>query len=113
MNKETLLQEHASFKKKLITFSILEGVSIAIILFISILYTILVASLSISFDELLVNETEFGFAIMGFTIFYCIVLINAAIASEVFVPFIVINAIKMGNRNKALRKLERENTNHG
>ena len=109
MDRETLLKEHAQCKKRLTTFAILEGVCIGIITLLSLIYVIVVAALAISFEDMTMIEQEFGIGMIVATYIYIILLVNVAIAADVFVPFIIINAIKMGKRNKLLRELDKQN----
>lgn len=109
MYKETLLKEHDKFKRNVITFSILEGVCLVLLIFFTLIFSFSFAGylffyLENGLDMVISNDY---FAVIFLLVFVFIVPI--AIASDIFVPFIIINAVKLGNRNKALKRINEKN----
>lgn len=105
MNKETLINERNSCKRKVITFSILTGVCLILCLLFTLIFIILSVYLEINSptEDVMVASMVIGAIVLWFLLFTLILAMMA------FTPFIIINAIKLGKRNRLLRQMEQEN----
>jgi len=109
MTREELETEIASRKTKLIISSVLCGVFLiaSVVLAIVFEFGFVMNAMELSgiydFESVIPDEE---IANMLYSYIGCFVLIVLfSIGSEVCVPFIIINAVKLGNRKKALKKL--------
>lgn len=104
-NIEQLKQEKNSCKRKIITFSVLTGVALFLIIVASIIYvfgliSVLESSMS---EELIAKETLKVVAI------FVVEVVTLCLAICAFVPFIVINGIKFGKRRRLIEQIENDN----
>lgn len=104
-NIEQLKLEKDSCRRKVITLSILTGVAMFLILLAVLIYIFgLVAILESS-----MGDEEIAAATLGAVVIFVIVVVHLCLAICVFVPFIVINGIKLGKRRRLLNKIENDN----
>ena len=105
MNKETLINERNSCKRKVITFSILTGVCLILCFLFTLIFIILSVYLELNSptEDVMMASMVIGFFVLWFLLFTLILAMMA------FTPFIIINAIKLGKRNRLLRQMEQEN----
>lgn len=112
MNLEALKKERDSHKKNLKTFIILEALSVGLLLLLTTIFIVLLVVLILTMENaeqaLPLTEGQFAglFIFLYFSYMYAIVIL--ASASEVFIPFIIINAVKLANKNSLIKKIESE-----
>ena len=107
MNKETLINERNSCKRKVITFSILTGVCLILCFLFTLIFIILSVYLEINSSTGVATGGVVGGVIGAFVLWF--LLFTLILAMMAFTPFIIINAIKLGKRNRLLRQMEQEN----
>lgn len=104
-NIEELKQEKESCRKKIITFSILTGVAVFLIILAILAY---VLGLVFILDSNMSDEQIAKSTILVIVLFVVAVVI-LCLAICAFVPFIVINGIKLGKRRRLLNQIENDN----
>ena len=110
MDLNTLKEEHKKYKKALKTFIILEIVSyvIFIISFIGLYIGIIFLAYFSMEGNSQITEDQLGVIAVVFTLGSTFILMISAMATEAFIPFIIVSAIKLGKRNNKIKELERE-----
>ena len=103
MNKEQLMKEHDICKKNVIKFSVLTGIFILLAITFYVLFIV--------FSILTETVEDPYYMITGFlAIASLIIFIITVPAPDIFIPFLIINAVKLGKRNNLLNEMKKEET---
>ena len=111
MDLNVLKEEHKKYKKALKTFIILEVVSLLLLFFTTIgLYGgVIYLGVSTELGHMQqFSEEQIGIMAIILSLGGTFLMMISAMASEAFIPFIIVNAIKLGEINNKIKKLERE-----
>ena len=102
MYKEQLRREYNSSKRAVITLSILTAVAVVFVIFTVFGYITGLIEIGIQANEGILSDGEIARMIGKAVTTFILSLILEILAICAFVPFIVINAIKMGKRRRKL-----------
>lgn len=105
MNKETLINERNSCKRKVVTFSVLTGVSLLFMIITVVVFLLVSVYLGINSETQQIFTERMLVAMAGYIFF----MITFALAASAFTPFLIINAVKLGKRNRLLKKMDNYN----
>lgn len=104
-NIEQLKLEKEQCRKRIITLSVLTGVAVFLIIVAIVAYILgLIAVLDSS-----MSDEEIAKATIGVVAIFVVVVVTLCLAICAFVPFIVINSIKLGKRRRLIEKIENDN----
>ena len=106
-NIEELKVEKEKCRKKIVTFSVLTGTSILLLIIGIIAYGLILAAILSNPNAS--NEVIANRSILA-SVLYVLYVVILVIATLVFIPFIVINSVKHGKRRRLLNKIEKEET---
>ncbi len=111
MDLNTLKEEHKKYKKALKTFIILEIVSYLLLFFttIGLFGGIIYLGLSTELGHMQqFSEEQIAIMAIILSLGGSFLMMISAMATEAFIPFIIVSAIKLGKRNIKIKELERE-----
>ena len=113
MDLNKLKEEQRKYKKSLKTFIILEVISYVLFITTIVLYCIGLVGASLLFTDATISEDKIAVIMIVFMLYSVYGMMIFGMATEAFIPFIIVNAIKLGKRNKLIEKLESEGVING
>ena len=102
MYKEEIRKEYNRCKGGVITFSILLAVAVILVIVSIIAYISSLIDITILESEHLISDAEFAKGIAKIVITFVVAIVFECLAICTFIPFLIINAIKMGKRKRKL-----------
>ena len=102
MYKEKIRKEYNRCKGGVITFSILLAVAVVLVIVSIISYISSLIDISILANENLISDAQYVKEVAKIVITFVVLVVFECLAICTFIPFLIINAIKMGKRKRKL-----------